>query len=105
MLDRRKGDLFLSRDGSTWWIEVSSSEYPHIETDYEFSTSGVNSLVRKWRRDGDSNPGGALTPTRFPGVRLKPLGHLSNASSQNKLLKKEGFHTLALFTRKRWAAQ
>jgi hypothetical protein len=30
-----------------------------------------------WRRDGDSNPGGALTPTRFPGVRLKPLGHPS----------------------------
>ena len=31
----------------------------------------------KWRRDGDSNPGGASTPTRFPGVRLKPLGHPS----------------------------
>gem|GEM_PF-5770347 len=31
-----------------------------------------------WRREGDSNPRGALTPTRFPGVRLKPLGHLSN---------------------------
>ena len=30
-----------------------------------------------WRRDGDSNPGGAFTPTRFPGVRLKPLGHPS----------------------------
>ena len=36
-----------------------------------FSAEGV------WRRDGDSNPGGALTPTRFPGVRLKPLGHPS----------------------------
>ena len=30
-----------------------------------------------WRRDGDSNPGEALTSTRFPGVRLKPLGHPS----------------------------
>ena len=34
-------------------------------------------LRRAWRRDGDSNPGGAFTPTRFPGVRLKPLGHPS----------------------------
>jgi hypothetical protein len=31
-----------------------------------------------WRRDGDSNPGEALTSTRFPGVRLKPLGHPSD---------------------------
>ena len=30
-----------------------------------------------WQREGDSNPWGACTPTRFPGVRLKPLGHLS----------------------------
>ena len=35
------------------------------------------SAEEAWRRDGDSNPGGALTPTRFPGVRLKPLGHPS----------------------------
>ena len=30
-----------------------------------------------WRRDRDSNPGEEFTSTRFPGVRLKPLGHLS----------------------------
>ena len=35
-------------------------------------------LIKIWRMDGDSNPGGALTPTRFPGVRLKPLGHPSS---------------------------
>ena len=40
MLDGRKGNLFLSREGSTWRIKVSSSQYPHIETDYEFSIDG-----------------------------------------------------------------
>ena len=38
---------------------------------------GDRHICVKWRRDGDSNPGGAFTPTRFPGVRLKPLGHPS----------------------------
>lgn len=37
-----------------------------------------NGLLRAiWRREGDSNPRGAFTPTRFPGARLKPLGHPS----------------------------
>ena len=31
----------------------------------------------KWRTDRDSNPGDGLPPTHFPGVRLRPLGHLS----------------------------
>src|SRR6185436_15733087 len=30
-----------------------------------------------WRREWDSNPRYGLTYTRFPSVRLKPLGHLS----------------------------
>src|SRR5579859_5525027 len=30
-----------------------------------------------WRRDRDSNPGYPLRYTRFPSVRLQPLGHLS----------------------------
>lgn len=30
-----------------------------------------------WRREGDSNSRGALTPTRFRGVRFQPLTHLS----------------------------
>jgi site-specific DNA recombinase len=41
---------------------------------------GVNSVPTQglnWRRDRDSNPGYAFTHTRFPSVRLKPLGHLS----------------------------
>ncbi len=31
----------------------------------------------KWRREWDSNPRGSVIPTRFPGVHLQPLGHLS----------------------------
>src|SRR5882724_5494826 len=31
----------------------------------------------RWRRERGSNPRYALTYTRFPSVRLKPLGHLS----------------------------
>ena len=40
---------------------------------------GTGECYRKknWRRDRDSNPGYAFTHTRFPSVRLKPLGHLS----------------------------
>ena len=30
-----------------------------------------------WRREGDSNPRYSSPYTRFPGVLLKPLGHLS----------------------------
>ena len=37
-------------------------------------------LMKKlWRREWDSNPRYAFTHTRFPSVRLKPLGHLSSA--------------------------
>ena len=41
----------------------------------------VSFLEEIWRREGDSNPRGAFTPTRFPGVRLKPLGHPSNETA------------------------
>ena len=41
-----------------------------------------------WRRDGDSTPGGALTPTRFPGVRLNPLGHPSRAGLSPDLMRR-----------------
>jgi hypothetical protein len=30
-----------------------------------------------WRREWDSNPRDPYEPTRVPGVRLQPLGHLS----------------------------
>jgi hypothetical protein len=33
--------------------------------------------LKEWRRDRDSNPGYPFEYTRFPSVRLQPLGHLS----------------------------
>ena len=48
-------------------------------TDETPATIGVPGSVPKWRRDRDSNPGDGVPPTRVPGVRLRPLGHLSEA--------------------------
>ena len=47
----------------------------------EIVANAISSLIgtREWRRDRDSNPGGGFPPTRVPGVRLRPLGHLSVA--------------------------
>lgn len=39
------------------------------------------SETRFWRREWDSNPRYGFPHTRFPSVRLKPLGHLSGAPS------------------------
>src|SRR5215472_3508112 len=36
-----------------------------------------------WRREWDSNPRYSFPHTRFPSVRLKPLGHLSLGPSLN----------------------
>jgi hypothetical protein len=36
-------------------------------------------LRKNWRRERDSNPRDGYPPTHFPGVRLRPLGHLSAA--------------------------
>jgi hypothetical protein len=37
----------------------------------------------RWRREWDSNPRYAFTHTRFPSVRLKPLGHPSVPGAEN----------------------
>ncbi len=37
---------------------------------------------KNWRRGRDSNPRYGLTYTHFPGVLLKPLGHLSISNIQ-----------------------
>ncbi len=39
--------------------------------------SGERFRGGKWRRGRDSNPRDGFPPTHFPGVRLRPLGHLS----------------------------
>ena len=41
------------------------------------SVSACQTRMR-WRREGDSNPRDGCPPTRVPGVRLQPLGHLSS---------------------------
>ena len=37
----------------------------------------MGSRLKEWRRERDSNPRYGFPYTRFPSVRLKPLGHLS----------------------------
>ncbi len=39
-----------------------------------------------WRRGRDSNPRCSFPHTRFPGVHLKPLGHLSKHTKFSKLV-------------------
>ncbi len=39
-----------------------------------------------WRRGRDSNPRDGFPPTRVPGVRLQPLGHLSNFRERRRAL-------------------
>jgi integrase len=38
---------------------------------------GLSNLLKIWRRERDSNPRYGFPYTRFPSVRLQPLGHLS----------------------------
>jgi hypothetical protein len=42
--------------------------------------SGLDTKIG-WRREWDSNPRYSFPHTRFPSVRLKPLGHLSGCYS------------------------
>jgi hypothetical protein len=44
-------------------------------------TGWVDHGMDESRTERDSNPRYAFTYTRFPGVRLQPLGHLSNTST------------------------
>src|SRR5262249_37853253 len=45
-----------------------------LTTFFHVKTSGYSI---SWRRGRDSNPRDGCPPTRVPGVRLRPLGHLS----------------------------
>ena len=60
-----------------------------------------NNNLGGWRTDRDSNPGDGHPPTHFPGVRLRPLGHLSNNGSftqcnLGRQAEKAGFYDLGL---------
>src|ERR1700753_103397 len=52
---------------------------PECEDEFrgEIKASYFNILYDPWRREWDSNPRYGFPHTRFPSVRLKPLGHLS----------------------------
>ncbi len=52
-------------------------------------------VIRRWRRERDSNPRYPLRYTRFRGARLQPLGHLSAPHVQ--LLFYQGSCWLRLF--------
>ena len=44
-----------------------------------FKTIVIMYLLKgRWRRRRDSNPRDDSSPTHFPGVRLRPLGHVSD---------------------------
>src|SRR5436305_11708561 len=44
----------------------------------------LGSQQTSWRRERDSNPRYGCPYTHFPGVRLQPLGHLSNRACATK---------------------
>src|SRR5690348_7809175 len=48
-----------------------------LASEQVFSGTGRWKMFENWRRDRDSNPGYPFEYTRFPSVRLQPLGHLS----------------------------
>src|SRR5438477_6234376 len=43
-----------------------------------FSSNPRQTKQESWRREWDSNPRYGFPYTRFPSVRLQPLGHLSH---------------------------
>ena len=64
-----------------WPICASNSPQPSITTSPRRPPACKAGLTvgGAWRTGWDSNPRYALTQTRFPSVRLQPLGHLSSA--------------------------
>ena len=53
---------------------------------------GLKSLTKIWRRGWDSNPRDGFPPTRFPSVRLQPLGHPSWALSVRDAARAKAAH-------------
>ena len=59
-------DLILQLIKKNYWKEVKTrAEIKDLK------------ILLKWRRERDSNPRNGFPFTRFPSVRLQPLGHLS----------------------------
>src|SRR5437660_988793 len=51
--------------------------YPKLRCPHRRLIQTDKNLPIVWRRGWDSNPRTRLGVTHFPGVRLRPLGHLS----------------------------
>ena len=69
------GAVFRSRVG---WRQTAKP--PTLRANSGLSPSGRQCERYQrviWRREWDSNPRDPCEPTRVPGVRLQPLGHLS----------------------------
>src|SRR5204863_4807663 len=64
--------------GSVIPIAGKEEACPGVET----GRSACTSFARRWRREWDSNPRYGFPYTRFPSVRLQPLGHLSGDSGE-----------------------
>jgi hypothetical protein len=69
----------IFRCGALSIREKSQARGPDkIRRDRHASTKSA-AQGRGWRRERDSNPRDGYPPTHFPGVRLRPLGHLSGS--------------------------
>src|SRR6267143_7267163 len=56
---------------------ASLEKPPFIGRFSAYSSTEKSGGPYDWRREWDSNPRYGFPHTRFPSVRLKPLGHLS----------------------------
>ena len=72
----RMGEGRQQRDSSPASSEPRSGEERRARLLLERQASSP-SASEDWRRERDSNPRYGFPYTRFPSVRLKPLGHLS----------------------------
>src|SRR5947207_6297517 len=52
----------------------------------ERKAASCREVLRRWRREWDSNPRYGFPYTRFPSVRLKPLGHPSRNAAPDAAL-------------------
>ncbi len=63
---------------------ASWGRHPNARNNFTIKYKELTRSQRIWRRERDSNPRDGSPPTHFPGVRLRPLGHLSAYPSVGK---------------------
>src|SRR3978361_523507 len=88
MSDEREPDGACSDRGVSPWSAhdppVPTSMHDGKDNKETRASAHQKIEIKKfWRRERDSNPRYAFTHTRFPSVRLKPLGHLSCARGRS----------------------